>query len=123
MDLSLTRETCENILHKLKMQNWTSGLNYFFLSLSLFFFCIFFSKGKSKIFLKYYHAEQLTHLYSNMMNGIITIQSYVRMRFTRSRFKHRQEKYSNVTMIKELYRHPKFSRVCFDIFSIKNKNE
>jgi myosin-3 len=25
MDLPLTRETCENILHKLKMQNWTTG--------------------------------------------------------------------------------------------------
>jgi myosin-3 len=24
-DLPLTRETCENILHKLKMQNWTTG--------------------------------------------------------------------------------------------------
>jgi len=56
-----------------------------------------------------------------MMNGIITIQSYVRMRFTRSRFKHRQEKYSNATVIKELSRHPKFSRVCFDIFQSKIK--
>ena len=31
MDLPLTRETCENILHKLKMQNWTTGLYLFFL--------------------------------------------------------------------------------------------
>ena len=51
-----------------------------------------------------------------MMNAIITIQSYVRMRFIRSRFKHHQHKYSNVMMIQELHRHPKFSRVCFDIY-------
>jgi myosin-3 len=28
VDLPLTRETCENILHKLKMQNWTTGLYF-----------------------------------------------------------------------------------------------
>lgn len=25
-ELPVTRETCEHILHKLKMQNWTTGL-------------------------------------------------------------------------------------------------
>ena len=30
MDLPLTRETCENILHKLKMQNWTTGSSRIF---------------------------------------------------------------------------------------------
>jgi myosin-3 len=29
-ELPLTRETCENILHQLKMQNWTTGLYFFF---------------------------------------------------------------------------------------------
>lgn len=81
---------------------------------------LFFSlQGKSKIFLKYYHAEQLARLYSDMMNGIITIQSYARMRLVRSHFKHRQYKQSNDMIIQELHRHPKFSRVC--IFNWKRK--
>ncbi|CAF2938413.1 unnamed protein product [Rotaria sp. Silwood2] len=99
MDLPLTRETCENILHKLKMQNWTTG--------------------KSKVFLKYYHAEQLTRLYSNMIRAIITIQSYVRMRLVRSRFKQRQYKHSNDMIIQELHRHPKFSRSVIDDEKLK----
>ncbi|CAF4483567.1 unnamed protein product [Rotaria sp. Silwood1] len=99
MDLPLTRETCENILHKLKMQNWTTG--------------------KSKVFLKYYHAEQLTRLYSNMIRAIITIQSYVRMRLVRSRFKQRQYKHSNDMIIQELHRHPKFSRPIIDNEQLK----
>ncbi|UJR10380.1 hypothetical protein I4U23_014585 [Adineta vaga] len=91
-DLPLTREICENILNKLKLQNWIIG--------------------KSKVFLKYYHAEQLTHIYSEMINAIVTIQSFVRMRMARVSFKHRHYKHSNDMMIQELHRHPKFSRVC-----------
>jgi hypothetical protein len=49
-----------------------------------------------------------------MMRAIITIQSYVRMRLTRSRLKQRQYKHSNDMIIQELHRHPKFSRVCLD---------
>jgi hypothetical protein len=56
-----------------------------------------------------------------MINGIITIQSYVRMRLMRSHLKHRQYKHSNDMMIQELHRHPKFSRVCF-CFSRQNKS-
>jgi hypothetical protein len=52
-----------------------------------------------------------------MINAIITIQSYVRMRLVRSHFKHQQYKHSNDMIIQELHRHPKFSRVC--IFSPK----
>lgn len=73
----------------------------------------FFFSGKSKIFLKYYHAEQLTRLSSEMMRAIVTIQSYFRMRSTRARLKQRQYKHSNDMIIQELHRHPKFSRVCF----------
>ncbi len=73
-------------------------------------------KGKSKVFLKYYHAEQLTRLSSEMMRAIITIQSYIRMRLARSRLKQRQYKHSNDMIIQELHRHPKFSRVCLNIF-------
>ena len=69
--------------------------------------------GKSKIFLKYYHAEQLTRLSSDIMRAIVTIQSYVRMRIIRARLKLRQYKHSNDMIIQELHRHPKFSRVCF----------
>ena len=53
------------------------------------------------------------------MRAIITIQSYVRMRFIRSRFKQRQYKHSNDMIIKELHRHPKFSRVSW-IFLLEN---
>jgi hypothetical protein len=71
----------------------------------------FYFKGKSKVFLKYYHAEQLTRLYTDMMRAIVTIQSYVRMRLVRARLKQRQYKHSNDMIIQELHRHPKFSRV------------
>ena len=107
MELPLTHETCETILQKLKMQNWISGkidsLRKFFVQVSL--------QGKSKIFLKYYHAEQLTRLYSNFIHAIITIQSYMRMYLARLRLKYRQYKYSNDLIIEELHRHMKFVRV------------
>jgi len=80
----------------------------FVLSIVLFSF-----QGKSKVFLKYYHAEQLTRLSNDMIHAIITIQSYVRMRLVRSRVKQRQYKHSNDMIIQELHRHPKFSRVKF----------
>ncbi|CAF1580482.1 unnamed protein product [Adineta ricciae] len=99
MDLPLTRETCENILHKLKMQNWTTG--------------------KSKVFLKYYHAEQLSRLYTDMIRAVVTIQSYVRMHLIRSRLKQRQYKHSNDMIIQELHRHPKFSRSTVDDEQLK----
>lgn len=110
MELPLTRETCETILQKLKMQNWTSGkiCTFSFLLIVLFFF---FFEGKSKIFLKYYHAEQLTRLYSNLIHAIITIQSYVRMRMIRSRLRYQQYKHSTDLIIEELHRHMKFARV------------
>jgi hypothetical protein len=79
-------------------------------------------KGKSKVFLKYYHAEQLTRLYSNMINAIITIQSYVRMRLVRSHLKHRQNKCCNNMILQELHRHPKFSRVCLTHFHQRNQS-
>ena len=111
-DLPLTRETCENILHKLKMQNWTIGLYCFFLIIERKTIFLRFHLGKSKVFLKYYHAEQLTRLHSEILHAVVTIQSYVRMRITRSYYKHRYYKHSNDMMIQELHRHPKFSRVC-----------
>jgi len=69
--------------------------------------------------LKYYHAEQLTRLSSDMMRAIITIQAYIRMRLARARLKQRQYKHSNDMIIQELHRHPKFSRVCSLIFDEK----
>ncbi|CAF4243978.1 unnamed protein product [Rotaria sp. Silwood2] len=101
IDLPLTRETCENILHKLKMQNWTTG--------------------KSKVFLKYYHAEQLTRLYSDMVNAVVIIQSYVRMHLGRLYLKRRQHKHSNDIIIQELNRHPKFSRSMITDEQLKEK--
>jgi hypothetical protein len=92
------------------LDNWS--VFYFSFYFSLFYILINF-QGKSKVFLKYYHAEQLTRLSSDMMRAIIAIQSYVRMRIARSRLKQRQYKHSNDMIIQELHRHPKFSRVSF----------
>ena len=63
------------------------------------------------MFLKYYHAEQLARLYSTMLNGIVTIQSAVRMYLARLQRKQLQSRHPNALIIEELHRHPKFSRV------------
>lgn len=63
------------------------------------------------MFLKYYHAEQLTRLHSTMLNGVITIQSAARMYLARLQRKQLQHRHPNALMIEELHRHPKFSRV------------
>ena len=107
MDLPPTRETCEAILHKLNMQNWTMGES----NTCLTSVANTFSVGKSKVFLKYYHAEQLTRLHSTMLNGVITIQSAARMYLARLQRKQLQHRHPNALMIEELHRHPKFSRV------------
>ena len=56
--LAATKESCGEILHKLGLKNWKIG--------------------KTKVFLKYYHAEQLTRLYEDLNHKIVLIQSAVR---------------------------------------------
>lgn len=56
--LPASKEACAEILQKLGLKNWKIG--------------------KTKIFLKYYHAEQLTRMYDEINSKIILIQSAVR---------------------------------------------
>lgn len=57
-NISETRESCVEILTKLGLTNW--------------------KLGKTKIFLKYYHAEQLSQLFEEMNKKIILIQCTIR---------------------------------------------
>ncbi|XP_059179629.1 myosin-IIIb-like [Physella acuta] len=42
--------------------------------------------GKSKVFLKYYHVEDLAQRYEDMCQKIVRVQSYIRMWLARTRF-------------------------------------
>ena len=64
--LSPTKETCADILQKLGLRNWKIG--------------------KTKLFLKYYHAEQLSRLYEDLNHKIILIQCAVRRWLARKAF-------------------------------------
>jgi myosin III len=70
-DLPATKETCVEILQKLGLRNWKIG--------------------KTKLFLKYYHAEQLSRLYEDINYKIILIQSAVRRWLARKAFKQHKE--------------------------------
>jgi myosin heavy subunit len=66
--------------------------------------------GKSKVFLKYYHAEQLTRHYSTMINAIVRIQSSIRTYLVRL-----HEQQANTSIINELNRHS----TCVRVFVMK----
>ncbi|CAF0769334.1 unnamed protein product [Didymodactylos carnosus] len=89
IELPVCRESCENILHELKLHNWVIG--------------------KTKVFLKYYHAEQLTRMYSDMVKAVVTIQSYVRMKQAKNNLKKRKQKYQHESLVKELRQQKKFN--------------
>jgi myosin III len=57
-NLPETKETCIDLLNKLGFENWRVG--------------------KSKVFLKYYHAENLSQLCEEMSKKIVIIQSSIR---------------------------------------------
>jgi myosin-3 len=64
--LSPTKESCAQILLKLGLKHWKIG--------------------KTKVFLKYYHVEQLTRLYDDMNHKIVLIQSAIRSWLARTKF-------------------------------------
>jgi myosin-3 len=66
--IPLTKESCIQILNKLGLKNWQAG--------------------KNKIFLKYYHAEQLSQLFEEMNKKIIIIQCTIRRFLARRSFFH-----------------------------------
>lgn len=65
-----TKEACLDILVKLGLQNW--------------------KLGKTKVFLKYYHAEKLSKMYDDLMRKIVVVQSAIRRWLARKTFAHRK---------------------------------
>lgn len=74
-----TKETCVDILNKVGLKNW--------------------KVGKSKIFLKYYHAEQLTRMYEEINQKVILIQCAVRRWLARKAYKKYKEKLNNAAIM------------------------
>ena len=66
LEMPPTKETCADILQKLGLRNWKIG--------------------KTKLFLKYYHAEQLSRLYEDINRKIVLIQCVVRRWLARKAF-------------------------------------
>lgn len=79
----MNRETCLQLLMRLKMDN--------------------FALGKSKVFLKYYHVEHLTKLFEDQNRKIILIQSLIRRWLAVKKFKilKRDKKLRNLKNVKK----------------------
>ena len=56
--LATSKETCLDILQRLNLQNW--------------------KLGKTKVFLKYYHAEKLSKMYDDYIRRVVIVQSAIR---------------------------------------------
>jgi myosin-3 len=68
-----TKDTCKEMLEKLGFKNW--------------------KLGKTKVFLKYYHAEQLTRLYQQLNRKIVLVQSLIRCWLARRTYVKTKEDY------------------------------
>uniref|UniRef100_A0ABM5GNE3 non-specific serine/threonine protein kinase n=1 Tax=Pogona vitticeps TaxID=103695 RepID=A0ABM5GNE3_9SAUR len=78
-------ETCAAILEKAQLDNWILG--------------------KTKVFLKYYHVEQLNLMRKEMINRIVLIQAYVRGWLGSKRYRKLKEKREeNAVKIQSAYR-------------------
>ncbi|XP_070187968.1 myosin-IIIb-like isoform X1 [Littorina saxatilis] len=64
--IPITKENCELLLNKLNMTGWAIG--------------------KTKVFLKYYHIEELARLYENLQRRVVMVQACVRSWMCRTRF-------------------------------------
>ncbi|CAL1536312.1 unnamed protein product [Lymnaea stagnalis] len=64
--VSVTGESCSRLLENLGMTNYAIG--------------------KSKVFLKYYHVEELAQRYEDMCQKVVRVQAYIRMWLARTRF-------------------------------------
>ncbi|KAJ8278097.1 hypothetical protein GJAV_G00083790 [Gymnothorax javanicus] len=67
----LSPETCATILEKVKLENWVMG--------------------KTKVFLKYYHVEQLNLIVKQTTDGIVLMQACVRGWLGAKRYRRMQE--------------------------------
>ncbi|KAM3821016.1 myosin-IIIa [Vipera latastei] len=84
-ELPINSATCTAILEKAKLNNWMVG--------------------KTKVFLKYYHVEQLNIKQKETIHRIVLIQSYVRKWLRSNRFKKLKEKReASATKIQSVYR-------------------
>ncbi|XP_064647040.1 myosin-IIIa-like isoform X3 [Lineus longissimus] len=81
----VNRESCTQLLNKLNLADWAIG--------------------KTKVFLKYYHIEELTRQFEEFNRKVIVAQALVRMWLQRVRFrKERQELLDSALTIQRMYR-------------------
>ncbi|KAG7487450.1 hypothetical protein MATL_G00023560 [Megalops atlanticus] len=84
-DPPVSTETCAAILEKVKLENWVLG--------------------KTKVFLKYYHVEQLNLMVRRMTDGIVLLQACVRGWLGARRYRRTQEKREqSAVVIQSAYR-------------------
>lgn len=101
-NMAPTKESCHEILQKLGLKNWKIG--------------------KTKIFLKYYHAEQLTRLYEDLNYKIVLIQSAIRRWLARRSFiQHRAVANKSATVIQSYYRGYRVRRLNKELKECKSK--
>lgn len=97
-----TKETCADILQKLGLRNWKIG--------------------KTKLFLKYYHAEQLTRLYEEINHKIIIIQCAVRRWLARRAFTQQKLLVNRAaTQIQKVYRGYRVRKLNKELKECKSK--
>ncbi|XP_036377268.1 myosin-IIIa [Megalops cyprinoides] len=84
-DPPVSTDTCAAILEKVKLENWVLG--------------------KTKVFLKYYHVEQLNLMVRRMTDGIVLLQACVRGWLGAKRYRRMQEKREqSAVVIQSAYR-------------------
>ncbi|KAJ8396803.1 hypothetical protein AAFF_G00014020 [Aldrovandia affinis] len=94
-DPPVSSETCATILEKVKLENWVLG--------------------KTKVFLKYYHVEQLNLMMRRTTDGIILLQACVRGWLGARRFRRMQEKREqSAVVLQSAYRGHKVRREVSD---------
>ena len=97
-----TKETCADILQKLGLRNWKIG--------------------KTKLFLKYYHAEQLTRLYEEINHKIIIIQCAVRRWLARRAYLQQKMVLNRAAMIiQKVYRGYRVRKLNKELKECKSK--
>ncbi|TTU28032.1 Myosin-IIIa [Bagarius yarrelli] len=82
---SVSPEACTAILEKLKLENWVMG--------------------KTKVFLKYYHVEQLNLMLSKTLNGIVKAQACIRCWLVAKSYrKTREKRTQSAVILQSVYR-------------------
>ncbi|XP_014669755.1 PREDICTED: myosin-IIIb-like [Priapulus caudatus] len=80
-----TRENCRILLEKLQLDNW--------------------ALGKTKVFLKYYHMEQLSRMYEAHVRKVVVVQSCVRRLLVHRRIcRHKRHLLRSVLLVQRVVR-------------------